>query len=152
MTTRIRTKIAKTTLSAAVIAAVAAPGAAAAPSTGTRITIPPSLAGLREPGSTGYVPTTTVTIPPRLANFREPGSTGFVPVTAQVTIPARLANFREPGSTGYVPSPVAVTPAASVGGLDWTSALIGAGAGLGIALVCAGGLLVARKRRALAHV
>jgi len=46
---------------------------------------------------------------------------------------------------------VTVTAEASGGGLDWTSALVGAGAGLGIALVCAGGLLLARKRRAFVH-
>ena len=55
MTTRIHTKIAKTIAAAAMIAAVVAPGASASPSTGTRITIPPSLANFHEPGSTGYV-------------------------------------------------------------------------------------------------
>jgi hypothetical protein len=77
MTTR--TKIAKTILAAAVIAAVVIPGAAAGSSTGTRITIPPWLANVQEPGSTGWVPQQTVTIPSWLANFQEPGSTGWVP-------------------------------------------------------------------------
>ena len=43
-----------------VIAAAVVPGTSAAgPSKGTQITIPPSLARLQEPGSTGYVPKTT---------------------------------------------------------------------------------------------
>jgi hypothetical protein len=54
MTTR--TKIAKTILAAAVIAAVVIPGAAAGSTTGTRIPIPPWLANFQEPGSTGWVP------------------------------------------------------------------------------------------------
>jgi len=54
MTTR--AKMAKTILAAAVIAAVVIPGAAAGSSTGTRITIPPWLANVQEPGSTGWVP------------------------------------------------------------------------------------------------
>ena len=112
------------------IAAAAAPGATADSAKGTRIQIPPSLANFREPGSIGYVPQVTrVVIPSRLAHFREPGSTGFVPKATPVT---------------------AITPAG--GGLDWVSALIGAGAALGLALASAGALMALRKRRTLAHV
>jgi len=60
MSTRIHTKIATTIAAALVIAAVVAPGTSAGPPKGTRITIPPSLARLHEPGSTGYVPKTTL--------------------------------------------------------------------------------------------
>jgi hypothetical protein len=85
MSTRIHTKIATTIAAALVIAAAVAPGTFAGPSKRTRITIPPSLVRLHEPGSTGYLPK-----------------------TKQVTIPSRLANFREPGSAGYVPNPLTV--------------------------------------------
>jgi hypothetical protein len=131
MSTRIHTKIAKTIAATLVIEAVVAPGTSAAgPSKGTRITIPQSLARLQEPGSTGYVPKTT-----------------------QVTIPSRLANLHEPGSTGYVPKTMLATTTAPVGGgLDWISALIGAGVGLGIAAAGGGVLMALRKRRTLAHV
>ena len=60
MSTRIFTKFATTITVALVIASVVAPGMSAGPSKGTRITIPPSLANIREPGSTGYVPRTTL--------------------------------------------------------------------------------------------
>ncbi len=107
MSTRIHTKIAKTIAAVVVIVAVvAAPAASAGPSKGTPVTIPTSLAHLREPGSTGYVPKTT-----------------------QMTTAAPVG-----------------------GGLDWVSALIGAGAGLGIAVASAGGLMALRKRRTLIHV
>ena len=61
MRTRIHTKTIATTIAAAlVIAALVAPGTSAGPSKGTPVTIPPSLARLHEPGSTGYVPKTTL--------------------------------------------------------------------------------------------
>lgn len=154
MTTRIHTNIVATiSAAAAIAAAVVAPCASAGPSKGTHVQIPPSLVNFREPGSTGYVPNAAhVTIPPRLAGFREPGSTGYVPGMTGVSIPSRLAHFREPGSTGFVPTPAAVTAAASYGGgFDWVSALIGAGAALGITLAAAGALKVLRKRHPLAH-
>ena len=66
-------------------------------------------------------------------------------------LPNSSINYREPGSTGYLP--VAATTAAATGtGFDWMSALVGAGAALGIALACADGLLAVCERRALAHV
>jgi hypothetical protein len=128
MTTRISTHIA-IVIAAVAAAALVPPLASADPSKGTHITIPPSLAKLREPGSTGYVPKTT-----------------------RVIIPARFSHFSEPGSTGWVPAstPVATTVRAG-SGLDWISVLIGAGAALGIAAVSAGGVLALRKRRTLAH-
>jgi hypothetical protein len=94
---------------------------------------------------------TRLTIPSRFANLREPGSTGYVPGATQVTIPSRFANFREPGSTGSVPAAASVTTVTTSGGLDWLSALIGAGAAFGVALAVAGGMTARRKRRALAH-
>jgi hypothetical protein len=105
MSTRIHTKIAATIAAALVIPAVVAPRTSAGPSKATQMTIPPSLARLQEPGSTGYVPKTTL-----------------VTTTAPVG-----------------------------GGLDWISALIGAGAGLGIAVTVAGGLMALRKRPTLAE-
>ena len=106
------------------------------------------------PVRVGRVERHGVQIPPNLANFHEPGSTGYVPKTTQVAIPSWLKNFHEPGSTGFVPTPavMTVTSAAGGGGLDWVSALIGAGAGLGAALAGAGAYMTVRKRRALAHV
>ena len=154
MTTRIHTKIAKTIAAAAVIGVIIVPGASASPSKGTRVTIPSWLANFHEPSSTPYVPKTTrVTIPSWLANFHEPSSTPYVPKTTQVMIPSWLANFHEPSSTPYVPKTTQVTTTAPAGGgLDWVSALIGAGAGMGIALAGAGGLMALHKRRTLAHI
>ena len=127
MTTRVQTKITTMLSAGALITALIVPAASAAPSKPVR-----------------------VTIPARFANFHEPGSTGYVPKAARVTIPARLAGFHEPGSTGYVP--VASATASASSGLDWVSALIGAGAALGIALASAGGMIALRKRRTFAHV
>ena len=129
MTIRIRTHICSSIAVAAVILAVAAPNAFAATSTGT-----------------------TITISKWLANFHEPGSTGYVPASTLVTIPKSLANFHEPGSTGYVPASALVTTTTAVdSGLNWVSALIGLGAGIGIAVASAGGLLAARRRRTVVH-
>jgi hypothetical protein len=153
VTTRIHTKIAKTIAAAAVIAVIIVPATSASPSKGTPITIPSRLANFREPGSTGYVPKATrVVLPARFAHFREPGSTGWVPKTTRVVIPARFAHFNEPSSTGWVPTSAPVATTVRVGnGLDWVSALIGAGAALGVAAASAGGLMALRKRRTLAH-
>ena len=153
MTIRIHTKIATTIAAAAVIAAAVAPCAApAGPTNSAQVHIPPSLVNFREPGSTGYLPTSTqVRIPSRLADFREPGSTGYVPTTKQFVIPSRLTHIREPGSTGWVPKATHVTVTTPGAGFDWDSALIGAGAALGIALTSAGALMMVRKRRTLAH-
>ena len=74
-------------------------------------------------------------------NYVEPGSTGYVPQRFSL-------RYTEPGSTGFVP--VAETTVAA-SAFDWASALIGAGAGLGIAVACAGGLTAMRRRRGLAH-
>ena len=90
---------------------------------------------------------TRIQIPPALAHFQEPGSTGYVPKTTLVKIPANLAHFQEPGSVGYVPAATVSTS----GGLDWASALIGAGVALGVALASAGAFTVLRRRRTLAH-
>jgi hypothetical protein len=87
MSTPTHTGIVKTIAAATVIAVAVAPWAAASPTKGKRIQIPPSLARLHEPGSTGYVQPTIY--------YREPGSTGYLP-------PA--ISYREPGSTGYVPT------------------------------------------------
>lgn len=81
-----RTRVVETIVAAVAIAAVVTPLAAASPTTGKRIQIPPSLARFQEPGSTGYVQPTIA--------YREPGSTGYVPPTI---------TYREPGSTGYLP-------------------------------------------------
>jgi hypothetical protein len=120
---------------------------------GTRIQIPPSLANFREPGSTGYVPKATQVAPAWLESLHEPGSTGYVPKTTRVAIPSRLENFREPGSTGFVPTPAVMTvTSAAHSGFDWVSALIGAGAALGVAFAGGGAFMTVRKRRTLAHV
>ena len=147
MSVRLYTRIA--TLIAVV--AVAATGASYASADSSKgIQIPANLANFREPGSTGYVPMTQVT-PAWLKNFREPGSTGYVPETTHVVIPARLKNFREPGSTGFVPAAEATVASTGGGGLDWTSAIIGAGTALGLAIAGAGAFVAVRKRRTLAH-
>ena len=127
MTTRIHLTIARTFAAALVIVAVAAPGAVAASTNGSH-------------GKSTFV-----------LRHREPGSTGYVAKPA-ATIPPWLANFREPGSTGYLPSTKMVATTSAADGLDWASALVGAGAALGLGLACAGGLMAFRKHRALAHV
>jgi hypothetical protein len=148
MSVRRYTKIAAIA-AVAVAAAALVPYASADSSKG--IQIPANLANFREPGSTGYVPKTTqIVIPAWLENLQEPGSTGYVPTT-HVVIPASLRNFREPGSTGFVPAATVTVTSSGGSGLDWSSAAIGAGAALGLALLAAGAFVMARKRRTLAH-
>lgn len=173
MSVRLYTRIAAA-IAVVAVAAAGAPYAAADSSKGVQI--PANLANFREPGSTGYVPKTAqIVIPAALVNLREPGSTGYVPETAQVAIPAWLENLQEPGSTGYVPQTTHVAipaslqnlrepgstgwvPAAKVtvtstggDGLDWVSAVIGAGAALGLAIAGVGAFVTMRRRRTLAH-
>ena len=82
-----------------------------------------------------------------------PNAFGATSTGTTITIPKSLANFHEPGSTGYVPaSALVTTTAAAEGGLDWASALIGLGVGIGMAVASAGGLLAVRRRRTLAHL
>jgi hypothetical protein len=54
-------------------------------------------------------------------------------------------------STATTPAPLRVVTV-TLDGFDWVSALIRAGAALGLALVTAGALMALRKRRTLAHV
>jgi hypothetical protein len=136
MTTSFHTKIAGTIAAALVIVAVSAPTAVGA--AGGSHAKPQHSINYSEPGSTGYVSKSQFSLP-----YTEPGSTGYVPQRFSL-------NYTEPGSTGFVPV-AAVTSVASGSGFDWTSALIGAGAALGIAVACAGGLAVLRRRRGLAH-
>jgi hypothetical protein len=63
-----------------------------------------------------------------------------------------LGAYAETAATSIATTPaplrvVTVTP----DGFDWVSAMIGAGAALGLALATAGALMALRKRRALAH-
>jgi hypothetical protein len=128
MSARLHIKIATAIAAVAVIATATAPYASAAPPKGTRVGIPANLANFREPGSTGYVPKTTdIVTPPWLW----------------------LGNLRKPGST--VPAASVVTVSSPAGGFEWVSALIGAGAALGLALAGAGAFVMVRKRRSLAH-
>jgi hypothetical protein len=136
MSTSFHTKIAGTIATAFVIVAVATPNAALGAAGGSHAK-PQVSVHYSEPGSTGYV-AQRFSLP-----YTEPGSTGYVP--RKFSLP-----YTEPGSTGFVPvAGLASTESAS--GLDWASTLIGAGIGLGIAFVCAGGLLAVRKHRALAN-
>jgi hypothetical protein len=128
MSVRLHTMIA-TTIAALAVTAATASYASAGPSKSTRVQIPASL-----------------------ANFREPGSTGYVPNTTRVAIPSWLKNFHEPGSEGFVPAGDMTVTSAVGGGLDWVSALIGAGAALGVALAGTGAFMTVRKRRTLAHM
>ena len=132
------------------------------------VKIPANLANFREPGSTGYVPMTTQAW---LENFRKASSTGYVPMmtqawlenfrkasptgevpeTTHVVIPAWLENFREPGSTGFVPAAAVTVASPADRGLDWVSAVIGAGTALGLAIAGAGAFVTVRKRRTLVH-
>ena len=73
MNTRTYTRIIKVIASATAIAAIVTPLATASPKSGKRIQVPPRLASIQEPGSTGYVPFTIT--------YQEPGSTGYVPFT-----------------------------------------------------------------------
>jgi len=149
MSVRLYTRIA-TIAAVAVAVGATASYASAGDSKGKRIEIPANLANLREPGSTGYVPKTAlVMIPAALQNLREPGSTGYIP--RQVTIPASLRNFQEPGSTGFVPAATVTVGSTGGSGLDWVSAVIGAGAALGLAIAGAGAFVAVRRRRTLAH-
>ena len=148
MSVRLYTRIA-TIAAVAVAVGATASYASAGDSKGKRIEIPANLANLREPGSTGYVPT-QVTIPAWLENFQEPGSTGYVPTT-HIVIPASLRNFQEPGSTGFVPAATMTVGSTGGSGLDWVSAVIGAGVALGLAVAGAGAFVTVRKRRTLAH-
>jgi len=134
MTRRIHTTIA----AAVAIAAVAGPNAALAAGNTSHV-VPNSSINYTEPGSTGYLPRQKFSIA-----YTEPGSTGYLP-RQKFSI-----SYTEPGSTGWLPT--AATTAASASRFDWTSALIGTGAALGIALVCAGGFTALRNRRGLAHV
>ena len=68
-----------------------------------------------------------------------------------MVIPAWLKNFREPGSTGFVPAATVTVASTADRGLDWVSAVIGAGAALGLAVAGAGAFVTVRKRRTLAH-
>ena len=73
MNTLTHTRIIKAVATTTAIAAIVTPLATASPKRGKRIQIPPRLAKIQEPGSTGYVPFTIT--------YREPGSTGYVPST-----------------------------------------------------------------------
>jgi len=68
----------------------------------------------------------------------------------RVIAPPSLARMHEPGSTGYVAPGTLVTTTVPSDGLDWVSALVGAGAAAGIAIAGAGALTL-RKRRAPVH-
>ena len=68
----------------------------------------------------------------------------------RVIVPPSLARMHEPGSTGYVPAGTLVTTTVSSSGLDWVSALVGAGAAAGVALASAGAMTL-RRRRAPLH-
>jgi len=68
-----------------------------------------------------------------------------------IQIPANLANFQEPGSTGFVPAAEVTVASTADRGLDWVSAVVGAGAALGLAIAGAGAFVAVRKRRTLAH-
>jgi hypothetical protein len=130
MSIRIHTTI----VAAVVVAAVAVPSAAMAAGNGSHV-VPNSSINYREPGSTGYVAQPRFSLP-----YTEPGSTGYVP--QRFTI-----RYSEPGSTGWLPP--AAAAAGTSGGFDWTSALIGVVAGVGLALAGAGAL---KRRRVLAAV
>ena len=148
--TRLLIKITKTIIPIVALATAVSPSAHASPTKGAQVKIPASLAKLQEPGSTGYVPTTTrVTIPAALTKLREPGSTGYVATTTLVTIPDALTKLREPGSTGYVPS---TTSLPTRGGFDSLSALIGAAGAIGIMVAAAGSVMALRRRRPLGRV
>jgi hypothetical protein len=122
--------------------AVTAPIASANPST-RPASVPGWLSKIQYPGTssepTVYVHTGEAA-PPAVPN-------GYA------TIPAWLARIQYPG-TSSEPTVVVETSQGtqSTGGFDWVSAVIGAGAALGIALAGAGTLMVLRKRRTLVAV
>ena len=153
--------------------AVMAPVASATSPPQGQVKIPARLAHTQYPGSSSE-PTVymagPITIPARLARIQYPGSsskpTVYVNVQrsshasalkvqdGRIKIPARLALTQFPGTSS---EPTVLVnnvqgTGSDGGGLDWISALIGAGGGLGIALAGMGSVMAVRKRRTLAHV
>jgi len=159
-----------TAIAVGLAVAVMAPiGSAKAPPQ-VKVTIPEWLKRIQYPG-TSSEPTVymagPITIPNWLSRIQYPGTSSepTVFVTAQssspapslrtknghINIPARLARTQYPG-TSSEPT-VLIEATGPVGGdFDWVSAMIGAGGGLGIAAVGAGGLMAVHKRRTLSHV
>jgi hypothetical protein len=153
--------------------AVIAPVASASSPPQGQVKIPARLAHTQYPGSSSE-PTVylagPIGIPARLVRTQYPGSssepTVYVNVPAgshaptlkvqdgRIKIPARLARTQFPGTSS---EPTVLVnnvqgTRSDGGGLDWISALIGAGGGLGIAVAGAGSLMALRKRRTLVHV
>jgi hypothetical protein len=126
MSTRIHAKVRTTIAGAAMVAAVVAPCASADSARGTRVQIPPALSHLQEPGSTGWVPEGASPQP----------SAGDLARGDALNKRYHLGKYSTVAADGF----------------DWDAAGIGAGVALGLALVSAGALMAAHKRRALAHV
>jgi hypothetical protein len=171
MSTRIHTKIATTIAATLVIAAVVGPGTSAAgPSKGTRITIPPSLARLHEPGSTGYVPMSTQAksvqrlglgdFPTRPAAPPKIDPLAVSYLAGQGLAPSQVTSWTSGACSHQVKAPSCYamfkpaesssTPVSDSNGFQWGDAGIGAGFTLGIVLILAGagaGLFVSRQNR-----
>jgi hypothetical protein len=162
-----------TAIVAGIAVAVTVPIASANSARPAQVKIPTRLARTQCPGKSAK-PTVYVaggiTIPASLARTQYPGTSSAPTVyenvqgssnavalkvrNGQITIPARLARTQFPGTSS---EPTVLVnnvqgTGSDGGGLDWISALIGAGGGLGIAVAGAGGLMALRKRRTLVHV
>ncbi len=152
--------------------AVMAPIGSAKSSPQGPVRIPYWLAHIQYPG-TSSEPTVymagPVTIPARLARTQHPGTSSEPTVLVNVAggshasargvrngkieISTRLARTQYPGTssepTVLLNNVQGTVPAGD--GFDWTSALIGAGGGLGVAVAGAGAMMALRKRRTLVH-
>jgi hypothetical protein len=149
----------------------------AGPSKGTRLTIPPSLARLHEPGSTGYVPMPTQAKPP--VQRRGAGDFPIRPaapprvdplavsyLTGQGLSPSQVTSWTTGTCSHQVKAPscyamfrpaatssAATSPAKEVTGstsFQWGDAGIGAGFTLGIILLLGAvgaGVLISRQNR-----
>lgn len=154
MSTRIHTRIATPIVAALVISAVAAPGTIAGRSMVSPTTIPPSLARLHEPGSTGYVP-----MSPRAPSIAAPKvdplavsyllGKGLSPGQVQSwTVGACSHRVKDASCYAMFPSQLVSAQVVPSTGFQWADAGIGAGFTVGIVLILAGaGLLISRQSR-----
>ena len=159
MSTRIHTNIVTMIAAALVITAVTAPGAVAGTSKATRIAIPPSLARLHEPGSTGWVP-----VSPRAQSSRKPVDPLAIGYLMGKGLSPSEVNSWTTGACSHqvkAASCSAMLPWTNAAGtsskhltgspgFQWADAGIGAGFTLGIVLILAAagaGLLISRQNR-----
>jgi len=147
-------------LAAGLAAAVVAAPLASAQSAPARVTIPVWLTKIQFPGTSSQ-PTVymagSIVIPEALARLQYPGASSLptvyvaAPQITRIDQVPWLARTSYPGTSSRPTVYVRPSPATGAGGFDWVSALVGAGAAVGLAVAGAGGVTAVRNRRALAH-